>query len=128
MPIPASWSPVLLSLMRIAAALGFMEHGTSKLFHFPKALGSPDALTTPLGLLETIGGALLALGLLTRPIAFLLSGEMAVAYWWIHAKWGADFYPLSNGGEGAMLYCFVFLFLAAAGGGEWSLDKLFKKD
>ncbi|MBO9711983.1 DoxX family protein [Sphingomonas sp.] len=122
MPIPPSWSGVLLSLLRIAAGLTFMEHGTSKLWHFPKALGSPDALTLPLGLLETIGGAMLVAGLLTRPLAFLLSGEMAVAYWWVHAQAGP--YPLANGGEGAVLFCFIFLYLAAAGGGSWSLDAL----
>jgi putative oxidoreductase len=113
---------MLLSVMRIAVALAFMQHGTSKLFGFPAVLGSPDALTLPLGLLETGGGALLVLGLFTRPIAFLLSGQMAVAYWWVHAK--AGFYPLANGGEAAMLYCFVFLYLAAAGGGAWSVDAL----
>jgi putative oxidoreductase len=125
MPIPASWSGPLLSLMRIATALAFMQHGTSKLWGFPGTLGSPDALTLPLGILETGGGLLLALGLFTRPIAFLLSGQMAVAYWWIHAP--ASFYPLKNGGEGAMLYCFVFLYLAAAGAGPWSLDALRRK-
>lgn len=120
MPIPANWAPALLSVLRIALALGFIQHGTSKLFLFPVALGSPDALTLPLGLLETVGGAALLMGLFTRPIAFLLSGEMAVAYWWVHARGGL--YPLANGGEAAMLYCFAFLYLAAAGGGPWSLD------
>ena len=124
MPIPASWSGPLLSVMRFFVALAFMQHGTSKLFHFPKELGSPDALTTPLGLLETIGGAMLALGLLTRPLAFLLSGQMAVAFWWAHVGNSGSIYPLVNGGEGAMIYCFVFLYLAAAGGGDWSLDRM----
>jgi putative oxidoreductase len=126
MPIPASWSGPLLSLLRIVTALGFIEHGTSKLWHFPRALGSPDALTLPLGLLETIGGALILFGLCTRPVAFLLSGQMAVAYWWIHVGMGGP-YPLANGGEGAMLYCFIFLYLAAAGGGEWSVDALIRR-
>ncbi len=125
MPIPASWSGPLQSLMRIAVALAFMQHGTSKLWGFPGTLGSPDALTLPLGILETVGGLLLVLGLFTRPLAFLLSGQMAVAYWWIHAP--ASFYPLKNGGEGALIYCFVFLFLAAAGAGPWSLDALRRK-
>ncbi len=124
MPIPTSWSPKLLSVMRIAVALAFMQHGTSKLWGFPATLGSPDALTLPLGLLETIGGALVALGLFTRPVAFLLSGQMAVAYWWGH--WWShpekSLFPMVNHGEGALLYCFVFLYLAAAGGGAWSLD------
>ena len=124
MPIPASWSGPLLSVMRIMTALAFMQHGTSKLWGFPGTLGSPDALTLPLGLLETIGGAMLVAGLFTRPVAFLLSGQMAVAYWWGH--WWAhpdkSFFPLVNHGEGALLYCFVFLYLAAAGGGAWSID------
>ena len=124
MPIPAGWADRLLSVMRIAVALAFMQHGTSKLFGFPASLGSPDALTLPLGLLETIGGAMLVLGLFTRPLAFVLAGQMAVAYWWGH--WWAhperSFFPMVNHGEGAMLYCFVFLYLAAAGGGAWSLD------
>ena len=125
MPIPATWSGPLLSLMRIATALAFMQHGTSTLWGFPGTLGSPDALTLPLGILETGGGLLLVLGLFTRPLAFLLAGQMAVAYWWVHAP--ASFYPLKNGGEGAMLYCFVFLYLAAAGAGPWSLDALRRK-
>jgi putative oxidoreductase len=79
-------------------------------------------LTVPLGLLEFGGGALVLLGLFTRPLAFLLSGEMAVAYWWVHAP--GSFFPISNGGEGAMLYCFAFLYLGAAGGGALSLDAL----
>ena len=120
MPIPARWAPALLSLMRIAVALAFMQHGTDKLFGFPDNGGSPDALTLPLGILEFGGGGLVLLGLFTRPVAFILSGEMAVAYWWVHAP--GSFFPALNGGEGAMLYCFVFLYLAAAGGGAWSLD------
>jgi putative oxidoreductase len=110
--------------MRIAAALAFMEHGTAKLFHFPVFGGPPDRLTIPLGILETFGGALVALGLFTRPIAFLLSGEMAVAYWWVHAP--GSFFPVLSGGEGALLYCFAFLYLAGAGGGAWSIDALRK--
>jgi putative oxidoreductase len=121
-PIPQSWAPKLLSLMRIAVALAFMEHGTAKLFHFPVFGGPPDRLTLPLGILETAGGALVALGLFTRPIAFLLSGEMAVAYWWVHAP--GSFFPVLSGGEAALLYCFTFLYLAAAGGGAWGLDAL----
>ena len=124
MPIPESWAPRLLSLLRIASALAFMQHGTSKLWHFPRALGSPDALTLPLGILEFGGGLLLVFGLFTRPVAFILSGQMAVAYWWAH-WWGhpdKSFYPMVNGGEGALLYCFIFLYLAAAGGGAWSID------
>lgn len=120
MPLPERWAPYTLSLMRMAVALAFMQHGTAKLFGYPDFGGSPDALTLPLGLLEFGGGGLVLLGLFTRPIAFILSGQMAVAYWWIHAP--GSFYPSQNGGEAAMLYCFAFLLLAAAGGGAWSLD------
>jgi len=130
MPIPKNWSGTLLSLMRLMVALAFMQHGTSKLFGFPMSLGSPDALTLPLGVLETAGGALLAIGLFTRPVAFLLSGQMAVAFWWAH-WWGHpqhSLYPMVNGGEGALLYCFVFLYIAAAGGGSWSLDRMLGLD
>jgi putative oxidoreductase len=101
-----------------------MQHGTDKLFGFPDFGGSPDALTLPLGILEFGGGGLVLLGLFTRPVAFLLAGEMAVAYWWVHAP--GSFFPLKNGGEAAMLYCFAFLYLAAAGGGGWSLDRLLR--
>lgn len=125
MPIPSGWAPTLLSLMRFAVALSFMQHGTDKLFGFPDFGGSPDELTLPLGILEFGGGGLVALGLFTRPIAFLLSGQMAVAYWWVHAP--GSFFPALNGGEGAILYCFLFLFLAAAGGGKWSLDAVIGK-
>ena len=120
--IPEGWAPSLLSVLRIAVALAFMEHGTAKLFGFPAFGGPPDALTLPLGILETGGGALLVLGMFTRPVAFILSGQMAVAYFMFHAPGG--FFPLVNHGEGAMLYCFIFLSLAAAGGGAWSVDRM----
>lgn len=122
MPIPASWAGPLLSLMRVAVAFAFMLHGTDKLFGFPDFGGSPDSLTVPLGILEFGGGGMVLLGLFTRPIAFVLSGEMAVAYWWVHVP--GSFFPMRNGGEAALLYCFAFLYLAAAGGGSWSLDAL----
>lgn len=122
MPMSESWAPRMLSVMRVAVALAFMQHGSDKLFGFPDFGGSPDALTLPLGILEFFGGGLVALGLFTRPLAFILSGQMAVAYWWIHAP--GSFFPALNGGESAILYCFAFLFLAAAGGGAWSLDAL----
>lgn len=125
MVLPARAAGALLSVMRVMVALAFMQHGTDKLFGFPDFGGSPDALTLPLGLLEFGGGALVMIGLFTRPIAFILSGEMAVAYWWVHAKGG--FYPATNGGEAALLYCFVFLYLAAAGGGRWSIDALVRR-
>lgn len=125
MVLPARAAGTLLSVMRVMVALAFMQHGTDKLFGFPDFGGSPDALTLPLGLLEFGGGALVMIGLFTRPIAFILSGEMAVAYWWVHAKGG--FYPAINGGEAALLYCFAFLYLAAAGGGRWSIDAFVRR-
>ena len=129
MPNLDAWSPRVLSLLRIIAALLFMEHGLMKIFHFPAPQpGAPDPLPVILVVaawLEIAGGGLLALGLFTQPVAFLLSGEMAVAYFLAHAPRG--FYPAMNGGEAAVLYCFVFLFLALAGGGEWGLDARVRK-
>ena len=129
MPNLEVWSPRVLSLLRIIAALLFMQHGLMKVFHFPGPQpGAPDplpALLVVAAWLEIAGGGLLALGLFTRPVAFLLSGEMAVAYFLAHAPRG--FYPAMNGGEAAVLYCFVFLFLAAEGGGEWGLDAQVRK-
>ena len=117
------WAPRLLSILRIVAALIFMEHGTQKLLGFPLSdRPAPELLTMSgiAGVLELVGGALLVLGLFTRPVAFILSGEMAVAYWYAHAP--QNFFPVNNGGDAAILYCFVFLYLFAAGGGPWSLD------
>jgi putative oxidoreductase len=118
-------APYLLSVLRIVTALVFMEHGTSKLLGLPPpshpfhlAL-SPEGLSGPF---ELIGGLLLLLGLFTRPVAFILSGQMAVAYFLAHAP--RNFFPLLNMGELAIVYCFVFLYLAAAGGGPWSIDRL----
>ena len=117
-----AWSPHLLSVLRIVVALLFILHGTAKLFGVP-AGGGPVPLASKLGVagvLEVVGGALLLLGLFTRPVAFVLSGEMAVAYFTAHAPRGLI--PMANGGEVAVLFCFVFLYLAAAGGGAWSVD------
>jgi len=123
-----SWSPLLLSLLRIIAAFLFVAHGTSKIFDFPPApMPHPLVLHSMGGfsaILELVGGILLLLGLFTRFTAFILSGEMAVAYFMVHASHG--FFPLVNKGELAVLYCFVFLYLAAAGGGPVSLDRLRK--
>jgi putative oxidoreductase len=119
------WSPQILSLMRIALGVTFIEHGTQKLLGFPvtaPGLALPLLLFT--GVLETVGGTLVALGLLTRIAAFVLSGELAVGYWWIHVP--RSFYPLANGGEVMVLYCFVFLYIAAVGAGPWSLDARMK--
>ena len=117
------WAPRALSILRIVAALLFLEHGTTKLFAFPPSEhgGVPIfSLAWDAGLIELVGGALLVLGLFTRPVAFILSGEMAFAYWLAHAPQG--FFPAANGGDAAILFCFVFLYLAAAGGGPWSVD------
>jgi putative oxidoreductase len=124
----ASWSPALLSVLRIVAALAFVLAGTSKLFAFPVGM-PPDGETATFpsqiwigGFLEVAGGVLLAVGLFTRPVAFVLSGQMAVAYFQFHFPQG--FWPTVNGGVPAMLYCFVWLYISAAGAGPWSLDAL----
>lgn len=125
-PIQNRWSPHLLSVLRIVAAFMFISHGTQKLFAFPVLEPrSPVPLLSMLGLaaaLEIVGGSLLLLGLFTRPIAFLLAGEMAFAYVMVHAP--RSVWPLLNGGEVAVLFCVVWLYLAAAGAGRWSLDAL----
>jgi putative oxidoreductase len=117
------WAPRVLSILRIVAALIFMEHGTQKLLGFPPSdRPAPELLSLSgvAGVLELFGGALLVVGLFTRPVAFILSGQMAVAYWIAHAP--QSFFPILNGGDAAILYCFVFLYLVFAGGGAWSLD------
>ena len=110
------------ALLRIISGFLFIWHGTQKLFNFPADFPYP---LTPLmyaaGTIEMIGGALVMLGLLTRPAAFICSGTMAVAYWMVHGM--GNFFPILNGGELAALYCFAFLFIAARGPGIWSLDK-----
>ena len=119
----------MLSVLRIVAALLFMQHGAQKLFGFlapPQAAPGPvPTIMTVAGVLEFFGGLVLLLGLFTRPVAFVLSGMMAVAYFMAHAPQG--FWPLQNRGELAALYCFVFLFLAVAGGGAWSVDRLWRR-
>ena len=124
-----TWTPRVLGLLRIIAALLFMEHGLMKLFHFPAPQpGAPNplpALLMAAAWIEVVGGALLVLGLFTRPAAFICSGEMAAAYFLFHFKQG--FWPALNGGDPAILYCFIFLYLAFAGGGAWSIDTLVRK-
>lgn len=121
------WSPQILSLLRIVTAFLFIWHGTSKFFHYPMDMGQMNvfSLMGLAGTLELVGSALLILGLFTKPVAFILSGEMAVAYFMAHAP--AGFLPLMNHGEDAVLFCFVFLYLAAAGGGPISLDAMMRK-
>ena len=123
-----SWAPYFLSILRIMAALLFIEPGSAKLFAFPVAImpGGGTATIGSLpgiaGILEVFGGLCLLLGLFTRPVAFLLSGEMAVAYFIGHAPHG--FWPIVNHGELAILFCFLWLFLSAAGPGPWSIDAM----
>jgi putative oxidoreductase len=118
------WAPYLLSILRIAAGLLFIEHGLSKLFGFPQPMPSPALFTLEwfAAIIEFAGGTLVTLGLLTRAAAFIMSGEMAVGYFLFHAPRG--FFPILNGGDAAILYCFVFLYLVFAGAGPWSLDAL----
>lgn len=120
-----AWAPRVLSILRIVAGVLFFEHGLQKLFGFPPR---PDGGTGPeifslfgaAGILEVVGGALLIVGLFTKPVAFILSGQMAFAYWIVHAPKSA--FPLLNGGDASILYCFLFLYFVFAGPGPWSLD------
>lgn len=119
------WAPRVLSILRIVTAILFFEHGLQKLFGIPAA---PAAMALPAmftlhwfaGVLELVGGALLIVGLFTRPVAFLLSGQMAFAYWMVHAP--QSVFPLLNRGDSAILFCFIFFYLVFAGPGPWSLD------
>jgi len=117
-------APYVLSILRIVAAMLFLEHGTSRMFGFPSPLPTPSFLSLYwfAGGLELFGGAILLLGLFSRPIAFVLSGEMAFAYFLSHAP--RSFFPILNGGDAAILYCFVFFYIAFAGAGPLSLDAL----
>jgi putative oxidoreductase len=122
-----SYAPQLLSLLRIMSGLLILEHGTMKYLNFPTGPmnnASPTTMGGAGGLFELVCGALVVVGLFTRPAAFLLSGMTAVAYFYAHATRG--FFPALNGGELAALYCFVFLYLAAAGGGPFSLDRILR--
>lgn len=126
-PSSSLWSQRLLSVLRIVTAFIFMQHGANKLFGF---LAPPPAvqLYSLMGLggvLEFFGGLAVLIGLFTRPVAFILSGQMAVAYFMFHAPHG--FWPIGNKGDLAVLFTFVFLYLAAAGGGAWSLDRLWRR-
>ena len=119
----------LLSVLRIMTGLLLLQHGTTKYLNFPVGPmnnATPTTMSGAAGLLELVGGVLLIIGLFTRPVAFILSGMCAVAYFYSHAPRG--FFPILNGGELAALYSFVLLYLAAAGGGAWSADALRKSD
>lgn len=127
----SSHAPKLLAILRIVAAFMFIQTGTMKLFAFPMGM-PPDNGTAELfsqiwfaGVLETFGGLLVMIGLCTRPVAFLLSGTMAVAYFQGHAH--LSFWTVENGGMAAVLYCFLWLYYSAAGAGEWSVDAMLKK-
>ena len=125
-----TWEPRILSILRIVTGLLFLQHGLNKFFNFPPAATQRvyDLYTLSPGLagiLEVVGGSQLIVGLFTRPVAFILCGEMAFAYFMSHAP--RAFYPYSNGGSLAVLYCFVFLYLWVAGGGEWSLDRILRR-
>ena len=117
----------MLSILRIVAALLFILHGTQKLFSWPMSAqpGPPLDLITQrgiAGILEAFGGIAILLGIFTRPVAFLLAGEMAVAYFQVHFP--RSMYPINNGGDNAVLFCFIFLYLMVAGAGTWSIDHM----
>ncbi len=121
--IPDSWAGPLLSLLRIVTALLFMAHGTQKYFGIPPSDGGPPPLFSVMGisgLFEIVFGVLILIGLMTRVSAFLMSGMMAIAYWMVHFPMSP--YPSINHGEPAVLFCFIFLYIAAAGPGPWSVD------
>ena len=120
-----TWAPRMLSVLRIMTALLFLEHGSQKLLGFPPGSNPMPplfSLNGLAGMLELVGGIMILLGLFTRPVAFVLAGEMAVAYFMGHAPRG--FFPVNNGGDAAILYCFVFLYLTVAGAGAWSIDAM----
>jgi putative oxidoreductase len=122
------WAPRLLSVLRIMAGLLLLQHGLGKFFGFPPLPAVPPAMSAPwfAGIIELVCGILLVIGLFTRPAAFLASGMTAVAYFMVHASRG--FFPILNGGELAVLYCFVFLYLSFAGPGPWSVDAKLRED
>ena len=122
------WAPRVLSIVRIMVALLFLEHGTQKLLGFPPGGTHPALFTLSWvqGVIELVGGLLLVVGVFTRPVAFILSGNMAVAYFMAHAP--QNFFPITNRGDAAILYCFIFFYIFFAGPGPWSLDAMWRRD
>ena len=124
-----SWAPHVLSVLRIVTGLLFVEHGTQKLLGFPAGEMAGATIDLSLmglsGVFELVGGALILIGLFTRPVAFILAGMMAIAYWTVHHP--GNPYPVNNGGDAAILYCFVFLYLVFAGAGPISIDAMMRK-
>jgi putative oxidoreductase len=120
----AEWEPRVLSILRIVVGLMFLEHGLAKLTGFPSASlhAAPFQLLWFASIIELVGGALLAVGFFTRCVAFIMSGEMAIGYFMAHFP--KSFFPLANGGDAAVLYCFIFFYIFVAGGGCWSVDQL----
>jgi putative oxidoreductase len=125
----SDWTPRMLSVFRIVVALLFLQHPLAKFFAFPHVAAfdnlQPFSLIWVAGVIEIVGSPLLLVGLFVRPAAFILSGEMAVAYFMIRPPRG--FFPLLNGGESEVFYCFAFLYLAFAGGGAWSIDHIWRR-
>jgi putative oxidoreductase len=130
-PARPEWTGRMLSVLRIVAGAVFIFHGTQKLFAYPPSPASGGSSLDLLsqtglaGILETFGGAAIVIGFCTRPVAFVLAGEMAVAYFQVHFKRG--FLPILNGGDNAVLFCFIFLYLLFAGAGPWSIDHMFAR-
>jgi len=127
----AAWTPRAQALLRIVTAFLFLQHGAAKLLHFPHVEMfdnlAPLSLIGVAGILELVGGVVLLVGLCTRPVAFVLSGEMAAAYFIGHTPHGNFLSPMLNQGESAVLFCFIFLFFAVAGAGAWSIDAARKR-
>jgi len=126
----ARWERELLAVLRIVSGLLFLEHGTGKLLHWPTfPMHMPEKFMPVIivaGIIETVGGVLVTLGFLTRIAAFIMSGEMAIGYWMVHFAQGAQhgaYFPMQNQGDAAILFCFVFLYIASAGPGTWSIDR-----
>ena len=126
------YAPIVLALLRIVTALLFIEHGTQKFFDFPASnhpggSGGMPPLIIAAGCIEIAGGVLVLLGLFARYAAFLMSGEMAIAFWTGHVPHAGSIFPIQNGGEAAVLFCFIFLYIVFAGAGAWSIDGMIGK-